>query len=282
MIDGELDAALRHCERALAITPAFPDAHFNMNVLLRRVGRQEEAVERYWGLIETAVGRPLWPSSSSASLDITRLHTPTQSPPLAVGADSPPSGVSVVCVKWGTKYGAEYVNKLYAAIMRHADSVRTSIDFVCLTDDVRGIATAQQHANLRCLPLEPGWTGWWNKLQVFSPSVARQLRHDTCVFLDLDTVVVGSLAQLLSWRVPRGDVALLRTDSMANEQRTGGYNSSVMMWRGERNDATAPVPRFRLVYELLQSHFKTIHKFIYKFDHWLEVRKRLGSCCKAN
>ena len=49
----------------------------------------------------------------------------------------------VICMKWGTKYGPEYVNRLYAMVSRHL-----TLDFqmVCLTDNADGI-----HPNVRCL-----------------------------------------------------------------------------------------------------------------------------------
>ena len=51
----------------------------------------------------------------------------------------------VLCMKWGTKYGADYVNRLYGMVKRHL-----TLDFtmVCLTDDSRGIDQA-----VRCYPL---------------------------------------------------------------------------------------------------------------------------------
>ena len=42
----------------------------------------------------------------------------------------------ILCMKWGTKYGAEYVNRLYNMVKRH-----TTLPFkmVCLTDRTEGI-----------------------------------------------------------------------------------------------------------------------------------------------
>ncbi|MGI9153122.1 MAG: glycosyltransferase, partial [Rubrivivax sp.] len=66
----------------------------------------------------------------------------------------------VLCMKWGTKYGPEYVNRLYAMVARH---LREDFEFVCLTDLVRGV-----RAVVRFLPMprmelpagipERGWT----------------------------------------------------------------------------------------------------------------------------
>ena len=95
----------------------------------------------------------------------------------------------VICMKWGTKYGPEYVNRLYAMVKRH---LSLEFQMVCLTDDDKGI-----RPEVRCLPIPPldlppgiperGWT----KLVTFAKDL-HGLRG-TALFLDIDVVVVGSL-----------------------------------------------------------------------------------------
>ncbi len=68
----------------------------------------------------------------------------------------------ILCMKWGTKYGPEYVNRLYAMVRRHLSG---DFRFVCLTDDDKGI-----RSEVQCLPIPPldlplgiperGWTSW--------------------------------------------------------------------------------------------------------------------------
>jgi hypothetical protein len=92
-------------------------------------------------------------------------------------------------MRWGTKYGPEYVNRLYAMVARH---LRGAFRFVCLTDDASGVRTEVQ-----CLPIPPlalpegiperGWT----KLTTFSADL-HGLRG-TALFLDLDVVIVGDI-----------------------------------------------------------------------------------------
>ncbi len=64
----------------------------------------------------------------------------------------------VLCMKWGTKYGPDYVNRLYAMVRRHLSG---DFNFVCLTDDGRGI-----RAEVQCLPIPPlcssTSTSWWS------------------------------------------------------------------------------------------------------------------------
>ena len=43
---------------------------------------------------------------------------------------------SVVCMKWGDKYGAEYVNRLYNMVARNTT---LPFKFVCFTDNANGL-----------------------------------------------------------------------------------------------------------------------------------------------
>ena len=66
----------------------------------------------------------------------------------------------IICMKWGTKYGPEYVNRLYAMVRRHLTG---EFNMVCLTDNSDGI-----RSEVQCLPIPPldlpqgiperGWT----------------------------------------------------------------------------------------------------------------------------
>ena len=44
--------------------------------------------------------------------------------------------LNVICMKWGTKYSSEYVNKLYSMVARN---LSVPFRFVCFTDDADGI-----------------------------------------------------------------------------------------------------------------------------------------------
>jgi len=95
----------------------------------------------------------------------------------------------IICMKWGTKYGPEYVNRLYAMVKRHLPG---DFQMVCLTDDALGI-----RQDVVCLPIpaldlpagipERGWT----KLVSFAADLHGLT--GTALFLDVDVVIVGSL-----------------------------------------------------------------------------------------
>ena len=103
--------------------------------------------------------------------------------------------VNVLCIKWGRKYGPDYVNRLHSMVRRH---LRRPFRFVCLTDDGTGIDPAIEVKPIPAIGFaefddrEP-WTfgHGWLKLTSFADPL-----YDltgTTLFLDLDIVIVDSL-----------------------------------------------------------------------------------------
>ncbi len=117
-------------------------------------------------------------------MNTTRLNTPR------LNTTPPATPKLVLCIKWGTKYGADDVNRLQRMVARH---ITPPFQLVCFTDDAAGIDPA-----VRTLPLpelgcpEPQRTrGKWRKLALWGPSLADL--QGTALFVDLDSVIVGSL-----------------------------------------------------------------------------------------
>ena len=61
--------------------------------------------------------------------------------------------VNVICMKWGSMYGPEYVNHLRAGVARH---LRRPHRFVCFTDDGSGLDPAVEVMPLPELGLPGG------------------------------------------------------------------------------------------------------------------------------
>ena len=96
----------------------------------------------------------------------------------------------VLCMKWGTRYGPEYVNVMYGMISRNLSG---PFRLVCFTEDTNGI-----RPEVECLPLpELGVEvpkeapGKWPKQALW----ARDLfgLQGIALFLDLDSVIVDSI-----------------------------------------------------------------------------------------
>jgi len=95
----------------------------------------------------------------------------------------------VLCMKWGTKYGPEYVDRLYAMVRRH---LQGEFRFVCLTDRSEGIRTEVQCLPIPPLDLPPGIPErGWTKLTTFAADLHGL--QGTALFLDLDVVIVDDI-----------------------------------------------------------------------------------------
>lgn len=247
---GHVDAAVRCCQRAVACRDAPAEAFFNLNSALRRQGRQQEALAMSWNAIAARFrDRHSDSSWSASSVDAGAPGLPPQT------GDG--EGVTVACVKWGTKYDAEYVNKLYRGVKRHSQGAMGR--FVCFTDDDSGLCDGITAREFPPTPVK--WQGWWNKALLFAPQADTSL-CGRVVFIDLDTVITGSLADLLAFR---GRFGLLGTDELSNEGRTGGYNSSIVCWdAGDKDIQDA-------VYGQLEALGSCVTDVIIRFDHWLEM-----------
>lgn len=122
------------------------------------------------------------------------MSVPAASAGTAASAAPPgPAGPApvrhILCMKWGTKYGPEYVNRLYAMVRRHLPG---DFRFVCLTDDSTGIRSEVLCLPIPALDLPPGIPErGWTKLATFAADL-HGLRG-TALFLDVDVVITGSL-----------------------------------------------------------------------------------------
>lgn len=131
--------------------------------------------------------------------------------------------INILCVKWGSKYGHEYVNNLYAGISRN-----TTVNFKlhCFTEDSSSLNSDIIIHDLPYKNLE----GWWNKLYLFSNDI-ELTKGEKIFFIDLDTLIVGNIDQLLSHDC--ADLTVLRDFYEGKVSTTRGKNnvgSGLMAW----------------------------------------------------
>jgi len=95
---------------------------------------------------------------------------------------------NVICMKWGTAYGPEYVNILAAMVRRHLTLPHR---FVCFTDDTTGIHPFIETRPIPEIPLGSAaiWSGW-RKLASLSPQLGLE---GSVLFLDLDLVIMDNI-----------------------------------------------------------------------------------------
>ena len=200
---GRMDEAEAALERAVALDPTAIEPYLQL-------GRARLRRERFTAADETfAIVQRLDPDNVLAEIGHRRVAALT-APSKRIPPQEPAG--TIVCVKAGTKYGADYVNRL-AAMARRNSTRHPRI--VCFTDDTRGLA-----GDVEAQPLPAaGLTGWWNKVALFCetlPGVSGRV-----LYLDLDVVITGSLDPLLDHP---GDLVVMDNDYVP------GFNSSVMLF----------------------------------------------------
>lgn len=112
----------------------------------------------------------------------------------------------IICIKWGSKFGAEYVNKLYGMVSRN---ITPPFRFVCFTDDTQGI-----RAEVDCQPLPPidyeiptGTSGQWGKSRLWSKKLGDL--SGNVLFMDLDLVIVDNIDCFFDY-LPEQDVVMTK------------------------------------------------------------------------
>lgn len=120
--------------------------------------------------------------------------------------------VVIICMKWGTLYGPDYVNVLRNAVAAH---LKRPHRFVCLTDDPTGFQDDIEHYPIPDLGFGAGEFrfGGWPKLSVFLADLYGL--RGRALFVDLDTVLLRDLDPLFD---VEGGVVLIREWPRLNDR----------------------------------------------------------------
>jgi hypothetical protein len=104
--------------------------------------------------------------------------------------------INIVCLKWGDKYGPEYVNKLFNQCKKF---INTEFEFYCATDNPVGINPQIQILDFHCYESpESKWGG-----KVFTSEKVKLISdesifdNDRVLLLDLDILILKDLTQYL-------------------------------------------------------------------------------------
>ena len=97
--------------------------------------------------------------------------------------------VNILTLKWGTKYGPEYVNRLYSGVRRHLD---LDCRFLCFTDDSGELRAEVEVHPIPAFDVPPAWRRTpWLKLALFRDDLAGLA--GLSLFLDLDILITGRM-----------------------------------------------------------------------------------------
>lgn len=130
--------------------------------------------------------------------------------------------VNIVCLKWGTKYGPEYVNRLFYGVQRNST---VKFKFWCFTDDARGIIPEIKTVKL---PYSDKIESWWNKLWLFSKDMPIPI-GEQIFYIDLDTLIVGDIDNML--KLSTSKLVVLKDFYHGIAKTAGTVGSGLMMWR---------------------------------------------------
>ena len=135
---------------------------------------------------------------------------------------------TVACIKWGSLFGPEYVNRLYSGVRRNLSG---PVRFCCMTERAEGL-----HPDIEVLdlPVEPfaepmaaalkvaNRQGAMRKVSLFRPGLIPELEGPVLGF-DLDVVITGSLDGMLT--IEPGKVAMRHDWTEARKGRPTGHGS---------------------------------------------------------
>ncbi len=135
---------------------------------------------------------------------------------------------NVICIKWGTAFGPEYVNRLYSGVRRH---LSRPVRFLCMTEHREGL---HPDVEVLDLPVEPfhdemnaalavaNRQGAMRKVSLFRPGLVPDLEGPVLGF-DLDVVITGPLDDLFAHEL--GKVIMRRDWVEARRGRPTGHGS---------------------------------------------------------
>ena len=135
---------------------------------------------------------------------------------------------NIICIKWGTLFGPEYVNRLYSGVRRNFDA---DVRFLCMTEDSAGF-----HPDIEVLdlPVEPfaaeldralavaNRQGAMRKVSLFKPGLIPDLKGPVLGF-DLDVVITGDLTPI--WQMAPGKIAMRHDWTEKRKGRPTGHGS---------------------------------------------------------
>jgi hypothetical protein len=126
--------------------------------------------------------------------------------------------LTVLCVRYGNKYGINYVERLRNMVSRN---LTIPYEFACITDDqhpIDGVKTlfrpAHQYSKL-----------WWHKVHMFDPSLGLEGRM---LYFDLDVIIHDNINKLVENQ--ENHFLGIRDFNRKFISKWDKLNSSVMSW----------------------------------------------------
>ena len=101
------------------------------------------------------------------------------------------SNIKISCLKWGSLYGPEYVNRTYGGLLKHC---KEPFHFVCYTDDADGICSQIEVKDIEELrPYNTKMVFTYEKLMLIDKD-----EYDKNLWIDLDVLVHEDITDLIT------------------------------------------------------------------------------------
>jgi len=139
--------------------------------------------------------------------------------------------INIYTVKWGERYGPEYVNRIHNLCKEH---ITEEFEFFCLTEFPHNL-----NVDINVIPLPEGnyYEKWWNKLHLFDTKIVRQRGEK--LFFDLDINIQKNVDcivnhecddRLVFVRTHWHNLKKMKTDVKDIPWAYTELNSSVLRW----------------------------------------------------
>ena len=188
-------------------------------------------------------------------------------PVLPISNAITPNKVTVICVRFGNKYGREYVERLRSMVQKH---LTIEHEFVCLTDDQHPIPGVRSIVQPNANYVKP----WWHKVHMFDENLDISGR---IIYFDLDIVIHRNINKLIT---NIGNTFIGIRDFNRKFHPTWKYlNSSVMSWEhGTQNFIYTDFIKDRMSAMKLQGDQDWIwkvanNKIVFWPDSWIQSYK---------
>lgn len=134
-----------------------------------------------------------------------------------------------ICTKWGSKYPATEVNRLYRALQRVGTE---PFSLCCVTDDPAGILPEIRVIPIPDLPVigNDVMNRGWRKLTLFAPEMRAHISGPV-LYLDLDVVLLDSLDGFF---VPATPFAVIKDYKRFRWRNFQTGNTSVFLYDADR------------------------------------------------
>lgn len=172
----------------------------------------------------------------------------------------------VFCLKWGDKYGPEYVNNLANMVGKN---LSPPYKFVCLTNDAAGL-----DASIDVLPLPDIKTsGWWYKTAMFSDLGLQGVG----LFVDLDVVIYRNIDKFFEFSPEK--FCITRDFNRSSIKNLVKMNSSVFrlnlnslqhVYRSYASSPDSYNRKFKGDQEFIESQIKD---YVFWPDNWAKSYK---------